>query len=96
MAIFELRWLHLPLTPAVIVAFDGDDIDRAVKAHPEDLDVAGRFTDRGQPSATDIFFRMDRSQREGKRNRRPPPKATPQKMKAIPNEPACSTTRRHR
>jgi hypothetical protein len=37
---------------AVIVAFDGDDIDRAVKAHPEDLDVAGRFNARGQPSAT--------------------------------------------
>ncbi len=37
---------------AIIVAFDGDEIDRAVKAHPEGLDVAGRFTARGQPSAT--------------------------------------------
>lgn len=37
---------------AVIVAFDGDEIDRAVKDHPESLDVAGRFTARGQPSAT--------------------------------------------
>lgn len=37
---------------AVVVAFDGDDIDRAVKQHPQDLKVAGRFTTRGQPSAT--------------------------------------------
>jgi hypothetical protein len=37
---------------AVVVAFDGDEVDRAVKAHPEDLDVAGRFTAAGQPSAT--------------------------------------------
>jgi hypothetical protein len=37
---------------AVIVAFDGDDIDRAIKAHSQDLRVAGRFTAPGQPSAT--------------------------------------------
>jgi hypothetical protein len=48
---------------AVVVAFDGDDIDRAVKAHPQDLNVAGRFTARGQPSATVYLSsqRMDRS-----------------------------------
>ena len=37
---------------AIIVAFDGDDIDQAVRAHPEDLDVAAHFTASGQPSAT--------------------------------------------
>ncbi len=29
---------------AVIVAFDGDEVDRAVNAHPGDLAIAGRFT----------------------------------------------------
>ncbi len=37
---------------AIVVAFDGDAVDRAVKAHPADLSVAGRFTAKGQPSAT--------------------------------------------
>jgi hypothetical protein len=37
---------------AIVVAFDGDEVDRAVKAHPEGLTVAGRFTAENQPSAT--------------------------------------------
>ena len=37
---------------AIVVAFDGDAVDRAVKAHPADLFVAGRFIAKGQPSAT--------------------------------------------
>ena len=45
--------LLAPATHAVIVvAWDGDEVDRAVKAHPEGLAVAGRFTARGQPAAT--------------------------------------------
>ena len=40
---------------AVIVTFDGDDVDRAVQSHPEDLAVAGRFTAPGQPTAT-VYF----------------------------------------
>ena len=45
--------LAAPATHAsVVVAFDGDDIDRAVKAHPQALDVVGRFQAHGQPSAT--------------------------------------------
>ena len=40
---------------AIVVAFDGDAVDRAVKAHPGDLSVAGRFTAKDQPSAT-IYF----------------------------------------
>jgi len=40
---------------AIIVAFDGDDIDRAVKADPQDLAVAGRFTANTQPPAT-VYF----------------------------------------
>ena len=37
---------------AIVVAFDGDEVDRAVKAHPADLVVAGRFTAQDQPAAT--------------------------------------------
>jgi hypothetical protein len=37
---------------AIVVAFDGDAVDRAVKAHPAGLSVAGRFTANDQPSAT--------------------------------------------
>jgi hypothetical protein len=37
---------------AIVVAFNGGDIDRAVKAHPADLDLAAHFTAPGQPSAT--------------------------------------------
>lgn len=37
---------------AIVVAFDGDEVDRAVKAHPEGLTVEGRFTAEYQPSAT--------------------------------------------
>ena len=37
---------------AVVVAFDGDAIDAAVKAHPEGLRAVGRFTALGQPSGT--------------------------------------------
>ena len=37
---------------AIVIAFDGDEVDRAVKAHPEGLTPVGRFTAKGQPSAT--------------------------------------------
>jgi hypothetical protein len=37
---------------AIVVAFDGDEVDRAVKAHPEGLLVAGRFAAENQPSVT--------------------------------------------
>ena len=37
---------------AIVVAFDGDAVDLAVKAHPGDLSAVGRFTAKGQPSAT--------------------------------------------
>jgi hypothetical protein len=37
---------------AIVVAFDGDEVDRAVKAHPEGLAVEGRFTAENQPAAT--------------------------------------------
>jgi hypothetical protein len=40
---------------AVIVAFEGDEIDRAVKAHPQDLAVAARFAANTQPPAT-VYF----------------------------------------
>jgi len=37
---------------AIVVAFDGDAVDRAVKEHPGDLSIAGRFTADNRPSAT--------------------------------------------
>jgi hypothetical protein len=37
---------------AIVVAFDGDEIDRAVKAHPEGLTALRHFTLAGQPAAT--------------------------------------------
>jgi len=36
---------------AIIVAFDGDEIDTAVKAHLADFTLMGRFTAKNQPSA---------------------------------------------
>jgi hypothetical protein len=37
---------------AIVVAFEGDEVDRAVKAHPEGLAVEGRFSPENQPPAT--------------------------------------------
>ncbi len=36
---------------AVVLAFDGDDVDRAVKAHPAGLQLVRRFSFPGQPAA---------------------------------------------
>ncbi len=36
----------------IVLAFDGDAIDRAVKAHPQGLSAVRRFIDPGQPSGT--------------------------------------------
>jgi hypothetical protein len=37
---------------AIVLAFDGDEVDRAVRAHPAGLTAVRRFTAAGQPSAT--------------------------------------------
>ncbi len=37
---------------AIVLAFDGDEIDRAVKAHPEGLIAVARFTAREQAAGT--------------------------------------------
>jgi hypothetical protein len=37
---------------AIVLAFDGDEIDRAVKAHPEGLIAVARFTAKGQAAGT--------------------------------------------
>jgi hypothetical protein len=50
--IWEAALLAPASHAAIVVAFDGDEVDRAVKAHPEGLKVAGRFTADRQPSAT--------------------------------------------
>jgi hypothetical protein len=36
---------------AIVLAFDGDEIDRAVKAHPQGLTLVRRFYAAGQPAA---------------------------------------------
>ncbi len=49
---FYTAALAAPSTHAAIVlAFDGDAIDRAVKAHPDGLTLVRRFNFHGQPSA---------------------------------------------
>lgn len=50
--IFRAALVAPARSAAIIVAFEGDEIDRAVKAHPENLAVAGRFTANTQPAAT--------------------------------------------
>jgi hypothetical protein len=37
---------------AIVLAFDGDEIDRAVKAHPDGLKAVGRFEAKGQAPGT--------------------------------------------
>ncbi|MGP8253017.1 MAG: hypothetical protein ACLQHF_13370 [Terracidiphilus sp.] len=37
---------------AIVLAFDGDEIDHAVKAHPEGLIAVARFTAKGQAAGT--------------------------------------------
>lgn len=37
---------------AIVLAFDGDEIDRAVKAHPAQLTAVARYTAKGEPSGT--------------------------------------------
>jgi hypothetical protein len=37
---------------AIVVAFDGDEIDQAVKAHPEGLTVVGHYVAPDQPAGT--------------------------------------------
>jgi hypothetical protein len=37
---------------AIVLAFDGDEEDRAAKAHPQGLSAVGRFTTPNQPTAT--------------------------------------------
>jgi hypothetical protein len=52
---------------AVVVAFDGDEIDRAVKAHPEGLTAVGRYTAPRQPVGT--VYVSDTSARQEPRKR---------------------------
>ena len=60
-------WQAALLAPAshaaIVVAWDGDAVDCAVKAHPEGLAVAGRFAAKGQPSATVYYAKAAFAQR---------------------------------
>ena len=55
LGIYETALTAPATRAAVVVAFQGDEIDRAVHAHPQDLAVAARFTANTQPPAT-IYF----------------------------------------
>jgi len=49
--------LAAPATHAdIVLAFDGDEIDRAVKAHPQGLTAVRRFSTPGKPSGTIYVF----------------------------------------
>ncbi len=37
---------------AIVLAFDGDEVDNAVKAHPEGLKAMGKYAAAGQPTGT--------------------------------------------
>ena len=50
---------------AIVLAFDGDEIDRAVKAHPEGLIAVARFTARGQAAGTIYVSGTWRADRTG-------------------------------
>ncbi len=47
---------------AIVLAFDGDEIDRAVHAHPDGLIAVGRFHAPGQPAATIYVSAVDKPQ----------------------------------
>ena len=53
----DLEFYHAALAApaahaALVLAFDGDEIDRAVKAHPQGLTAVRRFSTAGKPSGT--------------------------------------------
>ena len=53
----DREYLHAALAApathaAIVVAFEGDDVDRAVRAHPEGLRPVRRFAMKGQPVGT--------------------------------------------
>ena len=49
--------LAAPATNAgLVLAFDGDEIDRAVKAHPEGLTPVRQFATPGEPAGTILFL----------------------------------------
>jgi hypothetical protein len=56
-------WRAALLAPAshaaIVVAFDGDEVDHAVKDHPQGLAIAGRFSAENQPTATVYFSTAD-------------------------------------
>ena len=52
---------------AIVVAFDGDEIDLAVRKHPGGLQAVGRFHAHGQPSATIYISTLPPSQQSASR-----------------------------
>ena len=50
--IYRDALIHPAANAAIVLAFDGDDIDRAVHAHPAGLTSLRSFSAKGQPTAT--------------------------------------------
>jgi len=50
--IYRKALAHPAQNAAIVLAFDGDEIDRAAKAHPEGLIAVAHFTAKGQPAGT--------------------------------------------
>jgi hypothetical protein len=50
---------------AIVLAFDGDEIDRAVKAHPQGLTAVRRFSTPGQPAGTIYTSDMFKEPQQG-------------------------------
>jgi hypothetical protein len=61
LAIWRAALLAPASHAAIVLAFDGDEVDRAVKAHPRGLTVVGRFTADRQPTATVYLSTKDLS-----------------------------------
>jgi len=55
LTITAMPWPRRPRTAAVVLAFDGDQIDQAVKAHPQGLTAVRRFYSDGQPAGTNLY-----------------------------------------
>ncbi len=56
---FTAALAHPAVHAAIVVTFNGDAVDRAVKAHPQGLKLVGRFTAKGQPTASVYVSHLD-------------------------------------
>ncbi len=77
LALWQAALLAPASHAAIVVAWDGDEVDCAVRAHPEGLAVASRFADKGQPSATVYYAKAAFAQRTNPLVAAPSPEPAP-------------------